>query len=75
MDGYCKQSCKVVETMSDIFECEKNFEYLNKLSLNVGVQRVYGLKSLLGDHYQWSDHERDSESLPSSQSQVSLLLR
>ena len=49
-DGYCKQCCKVIEVMSHIFEYEKN---LDKLSMNEGVQRVYGLKSLLGDHYQW----------------------
>ena len=32
--------------------------YLDKLSINVGVQRVYGIKSLLGDHYLWSDHKK-----------------
>ena len=56
-DGYCKQCCKVVKTMSHIFECEKTREYLDNLSMNVVVQRVYGLKSILGDHYQWSDHK------------------
>ena len=55
---YCKQCCKVIETMSHIFECEKTREYLDKLSINVGIQRVYGVKSILGDHYLWSDHKK-----------------
>ena len=44
--------------MSHNFECEKTREYLNKLSINIGVQKVYGIKSLLGDHYLWSDHKK-----------------
>ena len=52
--------------MSHIFECEKTCNYLDKLSMNVGVQRVYGLKSLLGDHYQWSDHKKRNIILPLS---------
>ena len=36
-----------------------NSNMLHKLILgNVGVQRVYGIKFLLGDHYQWSDHKK-----------------
>ena len=45
----------VVKTMSHNFKCEKTRVYL---SINVGVQRVYGIKSLLGDHYLWSDHKK-----------------
>ena len=26
--------------------------------MNIGAQRVYGLKSLLGDHYLWSDFKK-----------------
>ena len=46
--------------MSPPFECEKTREYLDKLSMNVGVQRAYGLKSLLEDHYLWSEQNLDS---------------
>ena len=59
-DGYCKQCCKVVETMSHIFECEKDQENLDTLGMNVSVQRVYGVQTLLGDHYLWSDHKKRS---------------
>ena len=44
--------------MSHIFECEKTREYLDKLSTNVGIHRVYDIKSLFGDHYLWSDHKK-----------------
>ena len=50
-DGYCKQCCKAIETTAHIFECEKTQAYLDMLNLNTGVQRIYSLKSLLGDHY------------------------
>ena len=33
------------------------------LSLNTGVQKIYGLKSLLGDHYLWSDHKKRNQIL------------
>ena len=33
------------------------------LSLNTGVQSIYGLKILLGDHYLWSDHKKRSQIL------------
>lgn len=56
-DGYCMQCCKVDETVSHIFKCVKTREYLDKLSINVEIQRVYGVKRLLGDsdQYLWSD--------------------
>ena len=57
-DGYYKHCCKVVETTAHIFECEKTREYLEKLSTNVGVQKVYDIKSLFGDHYLCSDHKK-----------------
>ena len=53
-----KQCCNVVVTKSHIFDCEKTQDYQDKLSMTVGVQRVYGLKSLQGDHYLWSDHTK-----------------
>ena len=31
--------------------------------MNVGKQRVYGLKSLLEDYYQWSDHKKRNRTL------------
>ena len=33
------------------------------LSLNTGIQRIYGIKSLLGDHYLWSDHKKRNQIL------------
>ena len=33
------------------------------LSINTGIQRIYGIKSLLGDHYLWSDHKKRSQIL------------
>ena len=44
--------------MFHICECEKTKEYLDKLSTNIGVQKVDGIKSLLGDNYLWSDHQK-----------------
>ena len=61
-DGYCKQCCKVIETMASIFNCEKTRAYLDALSLNTGLHRIYNLKSLLGDHYLWSDHKKGTKS-------------
>ena len=49
--------------MSHIFECEETKEYLDKLGINVGILRVYGVKSLLGNHYLWSDHKKRSSLL------------
>ena len=46
-----------------LHQCEKTKEYLDTLSINTGVQRVYGLKSLLGDHYLWSDHKKKNQIL------------
>ena len=58
-----KQCCKVIETTAHIFECEKTRAYLDALSLNTGLHRIYNLKSLLGDHYLWSDHKKRSQIL------------
>ena len=44
-DGFCKPCCKVVKKMWLIYECEKTQEYLDKLIINVGIQRVYSIKS------------------------------
>ena len=44
-DSYCIQCCKVVSTMQHIFNCEKTLDYLDKINMNVGVQRGYGLQS------------------------------
>ena len=44
--------------MAHIFGCEKTRDYLEILSMNVGVQRVYCLKDLLRDHCSWSDHKK-----------------
>ena len=33
------------------------------LSLNTGIQRIHGIKSLLGDHYLWSDHKKKNQIL------------
>ena len=60
-DGYCKQCCKVIETTAHIFECEKTRAYLDALSINTGIHRIYNLKSLLGDYYCWSDHKKRSQ--------------
>ena len=62
-NGYCKQCCKVIETTAHIFECEKTRAYLDKLSLNTGLHRIYNIKSLLGDHYLWSDHKKRNQIL------------
>ena len=34
---------------------------------------MYGIKSVLGDHYLWSDHKKGTESLPSSQQQAEIM--
>ena len=47
--------------MAHIFECEKTRAYLDALSLNTGIHRIYNLKSLLGDYYCWSDHKKRSQ--------------
>ena len=57
------QCYKVIETTAHIFECEKTRAYLDTLSINTGVQRIYGIKSLLGDHFLWSDHKKRSQIL------------
>ena len=49
--------------MAHISECEKTRAYLDALSLNTGIHRIYNLKSLLGDHHHWSDHKRRSQIL------------
>ena len=36
---------------------------LDALSLNTGLQRIYTLKILLGDHFFWSDHKKRSQIL------------
>ena len=61
-DGYCKKCCKVIETTAHIFECEKTRVYLDALSLNTGLHRIYNIKSLLGDYYLWSDHKKVAKS-------------
>ena len=33
------------------------------LSINTGAKRIYGIKSLLSDHFQWSDHKKRSQIL------------
>ena len=33
------------------------------LSNNTGVKRIYGIKSVLGDHFLWSDHKKRSQIL------------
>ena len=33
--------------MAHIFECEKTRAYLDTISLNTGIQRIYNIKSLL----------------------------
>ena len=40
------------------FKCEKTKAYLDMLSLNTGVQRTYGIKSLLDNHYLRSDQKK-----------------
>ena len=49
--------------MAHIFECEKTRAYLDTLSLNIGLHRIYNIKSLLGDHHLWSDHMKRSQIL------------
>ena len=51
------------QTMAHIFECEKTKAYLDTLSLNTGLHRIYNLKSLLGDHDQGSDHKKRNQIL------------
>ena len=53
----------MIETTAHIFECEKTRAYLDALSLNTGIHRIYNLKSLLGDHYLWSDHKKRNQIL------------
>ena len=37
--------------------------YLDALSLNTGIHRIYNLKSLLGDYFCWSDHKKRTQIL------------
>ena len=37
--------------------------YLDTLSFNTGLHRIYNLKSLLGDHDQWSDYKKRNQIL------------
>ena len=53
----------MIETTAHIFECKKTRAYLDALSLNTGLHRIYNLKSLLGDHYLWSDHKKRNQIL------------
>ena len=42
--------------MSHISEYEKTREYLDNLSTNIGVKTVYGLKTIIGNHYLRTDY-------------------
>ena len=52
-DCYCKQYCKVVETMSHIFKCERTREYLR---INIGVHQD-------PNNYLWPDHKERNRTL------------
>ena len=54
-NGICRQFGTVLETFQHIFECDVVKSYYNDLSNNLGVFRIYDLKSLLGDHYLWHE--------------------
>ena len=52
-DGICRQCGTVLETFQHIFECDVVKNYYNDLSNHLGVNRIYDLKTLFGDHYLW----------------------
>ena len=54
-DGFCRQCGTVLETFQHIFECEVVKNYYNDLSTHLGVNRIYDLKTLFGDHFLWHD--------------------
>ena len=52
-DGSCRQCGSVIETFKHIFEYEKVKNYFDDLSTHLVIQRVTGLRSLIGDHELW----------------------
>ena len=56
-DGFCRQCGTVLETFQHIFECEVVKNYYNDLSTHLGVNRIYDLKTLFGDHFLWHDRK------------------
>ena len=50
-NGICRQCGTVTETFQHIFECVVVKNYYNDLSNHLGVNRIYDLKTLFGDHY------------------------
>ena len=53
-NGVCRQCGTVIETFRHIFECEEVMKYYyGDLSTHLGIQRITGLRNLIGDHYLW----------------------
>ena len=52
-NGICQQCRTVIETFHHIFEYEEVMKYYGDLSTNLGIQRITGLRTLIGDHYLW----------------------
>ena len=43
-----------IETFRHIFECEEVMKYYGDLITHLGIQRITGLRTLIGDHYPWT---------------------
>ena len=52
------QCNKDIETFSHIFKCEVVKEYLDSLSTHVGTPKVFEMKSMLVEYYQWIEHKK-----------------
>ena len=49
----CWQCGTVIEIFQHIFECEEVMKYYGDLSTHLGIQRITGLRTHIGDHYLW----------------------
>ena len=54
-NGICRQCGTVIETFQHIFECEEVMKYYGDLSTHLGVHRITGLRTPIGDHYLWHE--------------------
>ena len=51
---FCRQFGSVIETFQHIFEYEEVKKYYSDLSTHLGIQRITGLRTLIGDQYLWN---------------------
>ena len=52
-NGICRQCGTVIETFQHIFQCEEVKKYYGDLSTHLGIQRITGIRTLIGDHHLW----------------------